>query len=169
MLLAPVLPVPDADATDTPLTSVRTSLLPCAVTVPDVPDPSPDSPPGSDDAERHARHHARHGRDIPARRDGVDGLLVEHVLSRCVLHVHDRRLAGHGDRFLNGPDPHFGVDGGGERPGQLDAVAPDGVEARQRDRTVYVPGRRFSTRYWPVSSVTADRTFSISAGLALRR
>ena len=32
--------------------------------------------------------------------------------------------------------------------------------------TVYVPGRRFSTRYCPASSVTTERTFSISAGLA---
>src|SRR6185503_12450946 len=30
--------------------------------------------------------------------------------------------------------------------------------------TVYVPGRRFSTRYWPASSVTTERTFSHSAG-----
>ena len=32
--------------------------------------------------------------------------------------------------------------------------------------TVYAPGRRFSTRYCPASSVTTERTFSISAGLA---
>ena len=30
----------------------------------------------------------------------------------------------------------------------------------------YVPGRRFSIRYCPVPSVTAERVFSISAGLA---
>src|ERR1051325_10967953 len=29
-----------------------------------------------------------------------------------------------------------------------------------------MPGRRFSIRYWPVPSVTTDRTFSIRAGLA---
>jgi hypothetical protein len=29
-----------------------------------------------------------------------------------------------------------------------------------------MPGRRFSIAYWPVPSVTAIRTFSISAGLA---
>src|SRR5215475_1713498 len=29
-----------------------------------------------------------------------------------------------------------------------------------------MPGRRFSTRYWPVPSVIEVRTFSISAGLA---
>src|SRR5262245_40850918 len=32
--------------------------------------------------------------------------------------------------------------------------------------SVYVPGRRSTMRYWPVPSVTTERTFSISAGLA---
>src|SRR5438477_8611055 len=32
--------------------------------------------------------------------------------------------------------------------------------------TEYVPGRSASTRYWPVSFETTDRTFSISTGLA---
>src|SRR5689334_3666015 len=32
--------------------------------------------------------------------------------------------------------------------------------------TEYVPGRRSTIRYWPVSSLTTERTFSISAGLA---
>src|SRR6188474_2887917 len=48
MLLAPVLPDPEPDATDTPLTSVRTSALPWVVIAPDVPEPSPRSPPGSE-------------------------------------------------------------------------------------------------------------------------
>ncbi len=34
------------------------------------------------------------------------------------------------------------------------------------NETAYVPGRRFSIRYWPVLSVTAVRVFSMSAGLA---
>jgi hypothetical protein len=33
------------------------------------------------------------------------------------------------------------------------------------NRTVYWPGRRFSIRYRPEPSVTAERTFSIKAGL----
>src|SRR6476660_1640967 len=32
--------------------------------------------------------------------------------------------------------------------------------------TEYVPGRRSTIRYWPVASLTTDRTFSIRAGLA---
>src|SRR5438132_14310140 len=32
--------------------------------------------------------------------------------------------------------------------------------------TEYVPGRRSTIRYWPVASLTTERTFSISAGLA---
>ena len=31
--------------------------------------------------------------------------------------------------------------------------------------TEYVPGRRSTMRYWPEVSVTAERTFSMSAGL----
>src|SRR4051812_25866613 len=34
------------------------------------------------------------------------------------------------------------------------------------NETEYVPGRRFSIRYWPALSVTAERVFSIRAGLA---
>jgi hypothetical protein len=32
--------------------------------------------------------------------------------------------------------------------------------------TEYVPGRRSTIRYWPVSSLTTERTFSMSTGLA---
>ncbi len=43
---------------------------------------------------------------------------------------------------------------------RLTALKPDSVNV-----TVYVPGRKSTMRYWPESSVTAVRTFSMSAGL----
>src|SRR6266545_345909 len=46
-------------------------------------------------------------------------------------------------------------------PSRLAVANPGSVNV-----TVYVPGRRVSIRYWPVPSVTTDRTFSISTGLA---
>ena len=58
----------------------------------------------------------------------------QHRSARDVLHVDDRRLPRDRNRFLERPDPHLGVDRRRERPRQLDAVAPDGAEARQRER-----------------------------------
>src|SRR5262245_5595421 len=46
-------------------------------------------------------------------------------------------------------------------PSRLNALNPVSVNV-----TLYVPGRRSTTLYWPVPSVTTDRTFSINAGLA---
>ena len=46
-------------------------------------------------------------------------------------------------------------------PSRLTVLKPGSVNV-----TVYVPGRRSTTRYWPEPSVVTDRTFSISAGLA---
>ena len=45
-------------------------------------------------------------------------------------------------------------------PSRRNVLNPDSENV-----TAYVPGRRFSMRYCPVPSVTAVRTFSISAGL----
>ena len=41
-----------------------------------------------------------------------------------------------------------------------------GRQSRRVNVTVYAPGRRRSMRYRPEASVTAERTFSMSAGLA---
>jgi hypothetical protein len=46
-------------------------------------------------------------------------------------------------------------------PSCLTVLKPVSVNVK-----TYVPGRTFSIRYCPVPSVTAERTFSISAGLA---
>ena len=61
-------------------------------------------------------HFARHHR---ARRDALD--------------VDDRRFGGDGDRLFDRADFQVGVDGRGEVGGQFDALALDGVEARQRE------------------------------------
>ena len=39
-----------------------------------------------------------------AGRNRVEHLLADHALLRGALHVHDRRLAGHRDRFLERAD-----------------------------------------------------------------
>ena len=46
-------------------------------------------------------------------------------------------------------------------PSRLTVVNPGNVKV-----TMYSPARRSTMRYWPLPSVVADRTFSISAGLA---
>ena len=58
----------------------------------------------------------------------VEDLRRQHPLLRSILHVHDRRLTRHDDGFLDRADRQLHVHGGGERPGQLDAVALDGTE-----------------------------------------
>ena len=46
-------------------------------------------------------------------------------------------------------------------PSRLTVLNPGSVKV-----TVYVPGTRLTILYWPSPSVTAVRTFSMSAGLA---
>ena len=46
-------------------------------------------------------------------------------------------------------------------PSRLIVLKPGSVNVSE-----YVPGFRSMTRYWPVPSVTTERTFSINAGLA---
>ena len=80
MLLAPVLPDPEADATDTPLTSVRTRCCRGAVTAPDVPDPSP-----------RARQDPERAIDTPGRQPAMDprsvpdGRAVDDLLASAPL------------------------------------------------------------------------------------
>ena len=46
-------------------------------------------------------------------------------------------------------------------PSRLIVLNPASVNV-----TEYMPGRRFSILYWPLASVTTDRTFSMRTGLA---
>ena len=74
------------------------------------------------DAGRVARH-----------RDRGDDVLADRLLNFHALHVDDRRFAGDRDRLFEGADFQVAVDGGDEGASQLDAVALDGAEARQRE------------------------------------
>ena len=97
-----------------------------------------------DEARRHLitsreppvhRRHELEERAVRARgRQGRDDVAVHRRLATDALHVHDRRFAGDRDRLLEAADAQVGVDGAGERSRQLDAFAPDGVEAGQRER-----------------------------------
>ena len=133
MLLAPVLPDPEPDATDTPLTSVRTSALPWVVMAPDVPEPFAQEPAGIRHRDRNARQEAGQRRGVPSRRQRVDDFGVEHLLAGGVLDVDHRRLTGHRNRFFDRADAHLGVHRRGKRSGQLDAVASHGAEPGQCD------------------------------------
>ena len=73
--------------------------------------------------------------------------------------------AGHGDRLFDGADLQFGVDRRREVGGQFDAVALDDAEAGQREGDGVGAGTQAVILYCPVPSVTAERTFSMSAGL----
>src|SRR5205814_3868157 len=61
-------------------------------------------------ATRHAGNQRRHVISGAARWDVVDDFAADDALPLRVLHVDDGRLAGDGDRFLERPDAHLGVD-----------------------------------------------------------
>ena len=120
-------------------------------------------------ADRAGNRHARNQRCqvlvAAAGRNRIDDLVTEHALLCRVLHVHDGRLTAHHHGFRNLPDTHVDADRRGERPLQLDAVAPDRRETAQREGDGIRAGPQILEAYCPVSLVTVDRTFSISAGL----
>ena len=110
---------------------------------------------------------APYARDDGKRRDHV---AADRRLPPDALHVDDRRLAGDGDRFRERADPQIRVDRGGERAGQLDALALDGAEAGQREGDGVGAGPQIDDAV--LAGAVGDgatRTFSISAGLALQR
>ncbi len=72
-------------------------------------------------------------REATASGQGVERLALELRLIARAADVHERRLAGDGERFLDRADGHVGVHGGDELAAQLDAFAPDGGEAGQRE------------------------------------
>ena len=72
--------------------------------------------------------------DVAPRRHRIEQIARQHLLLRCALHIHDRRVAGDGDRLLDGADAQLGVDRGREVRRKLDAFAADRVEPGQRER-----------------------------------
>jgi hypothetical protein len=73
----------------------------------------------------------------------------------------DRRFAGERDRL----GTRLGVDDGGEGAGELDPSRLAVLDPVRLHERAYVPAQRSTIRYWPVASVTAVRTFSISTAL----
>src|SRR4029453_5832455 len=71
--------------------------------------------------------------DVAGRGKLGDEAALEHVLTHCALHVHDRGFTANGDRLLEPPHPHLGVDGGGEAARELHAVALHRGEAGERE------------------------------------
>ena len=75
----------------------------------------------ADAVERQTRLHGDAGEqhgvllDVPARGNGVDDVMAERRCARRALDVDDRRLAGDGQRFLDGAHPQLRVDRGGKR------------------------------------------------------
>src|SRR5262245_59231230 len=76
-----------------------------------------------------SRQERREVGGVPARWDLMNQLLTEHELALRVLDVDDWRFAGDRDRLFERADAHVGVDRCREGPGQLDALALDGIEA----------------------------------------
>ena len=68
------------------------------------------------------------------RRDRVQHIAVDDLLTSGALDIHDRRLACHRYRFLEFADTKIDVNGCGERAGEHDAFALDDVESLQGER-----------------------------------
>jgi hypothetical protein len=76
-----------------------------------------------------------------ALKSGLAGVaLADQLTAGARLDVDDRRLAGNGDRLLDGADPQLDVHGGYATSRNLEPVAFDGAESRQRERQVVRAG-----------------------------
>ena len=79
------------------------------------------------------RHRAGHQHETASGRDRVEQVLAEDFTARAGLHVDDRRLAGHRDRFLDRAHLHLHVERRHEVGFEQDPFARDGVEPAQRE------------------------------------
>ena len=70
---------------------------------------------------------------VLAHRQRLHRLAREHLLLRHALYVHERRFAGHRDRFGELADAEVRVDGGDKSRGDIDAFAAHGSESLQRE------------------------------------
>ena len=111
-------------------------------------------------------HHADR-RPVLRRRHRVDRVLADDLPLEHVLRVDDRARPGHRHGLFERADPQIGIDRRREGRRQFDPLALHRREPRQREasrRRCPAADRRSCTG--PRSSVIADRTRSISAGLA---
>ena len=84
-------------------------------------------------ADRQPRHQHDEVVIRPLARDGVNRLVVDDALLLDALHVDDRAFAGDSQRLFQRSDAHLGVDGRGQRSGQLNRFASHGVETGKRE------------------------------------
>ena len=81
-----------------------------------------------------ARNHPRDRQVVARRRQRIDHVRREHLLLGHALHVHRGRCARDGHLLFDGADAQLRVDARHRRSGQLDPVADDRREARERER-----------------------------------
>ena len=91
-------------------------------------------------------------------RQGAHRLVVERDFALRALHVDDRRFAGDGDRLLHAADAQFAVDRDDAGAADHHVLAPDGGEARQRERDGVVARPEILDAVAPVPSVGRGRT-----------
>ncbi len=87
----------------------------------------------------------------------VERLARQRRRSGRVSHVHNRRRAGHGDRFLDSPDAQGHVDSGGQSCGEADFLAPHRPKPRQREDHGISANWKRADPVLPCSSVTVSR------------
>jgi hypothetical protein len=90
--------------------------------------------PGVRQAEADADDELRQALDAAAGRNQVHRFAVEHRGLRRRGHVDDRRRAGDRDRFFEGADAELSVQRRGEFRRQHESVAPERLEAGERER-----------------------------------
>ena len=91
---------------------------------------------------RHTRNQCAECRRRTPRGDDVEHLPVQHALLRRALHIDNRRLACHCDRFGDLADAKLGVNRRDERAGDFDALALHCGEAGQQEGDGIGAGRQ---------------------------
>jgi hypothetical protein len=82
----------------------------------------------------------------PVRRESIERLAVQHTALAGLLHVHQRRLAGHGYGLLDRAYCHLRVNGHGRVGLHVHALPSDRAKARQRKRHGVHPGPKLDDR-----------------------
>ena len=94
----------------------------------------------------HAGHQRRQARVVARRRQRIEQVAVQHVRPLRALHVDDRRVAGDRDRLLERADAEIGVDRHREVGRQIEAFAPERIEAGQGEDDRIGPGPQVGDR-----------------------
>src|SRR5262249_60126629 len=86
---------------------------------------------------------------LPGRWDLADRLAADHLLVATAGRVDERRFGRHGYGLRHAADLHFRVNGRYEGPSQLDSLALDRGEPRQRKRHGVAAGPQALNRVLP--------------------